>query len=139
MSRTRGFTLIELLVVVAIIAILAALAIPAYGRYAYRARRADGQQLLLQIANAEERYFATYNKYAGLSTIGYSAGDAVTSEHQYYQASVDVADDAQSYTASATRQGAQAADVCGNLAITSAGVKTPAATDTSANSNGRCW
>ncbi|RDI99754.1 prepilin-type N-terminal cleavage/methylation domain-containing protein [Dyella solisilvae] len=139
MSRTRGFTLVELMVVVAIIAILAAIAIPSYSRYAYRARRADGQQLLLHIANAEERYYATYNKYAGLAAIGYASADSATSEHQYYQASVDVADGAQSYTATATRQGAQQADVCGNLAITSAGVKTPQTSDAAANSNGHCW
>jgi type IV pilus assembly protein PilE len=139
MCRNRGFTLIELLVVVAIIAILAAIAVPAYGRYAYRARRADGQQLLLHIANAEERYYATYNKYAELSAIGYSTGNTVTSEHQYYQASVAVGNDQQSYTATATRQGVQQADVCGDLAITSTGTKTPGASDATANSNGKCW
>ena len=139
MSSTRGFTLIELMVVVAIIAILAAIAIPSYGRYAYRARRADGQQLLLHVANAEERYYATYNKYATLSAIGYGASDTANSEHQYYQASVVVADAAQSYTATAAPQGAQLKDVCGNLAITSAGVKTPAGSDAAASSNGQCW
>src|SRR5579875_1416722 len=87
MERKRGFTLIELMVVVAIIAIIAAIAVPAYGRYAYRARRVDGQELLLRIANAQERYYATYNTYGDLKTIGYSSTTTANSEKQYYQAS----------------------------------------------------
>lgn len=139
MPRTRGFTLVELLVVVAIIAILAAVAIPSYGRYAFRARRAEGQQLLLHIANAQERYYATYNRYGDLAAIGYAAANTATSEHQYYQAVVDVVDDGQGYTATATPQGPQQGDACGNLALTSTGVKSPTAADAAANSNGSCW
>ena len=59
MNRSHGFTLLELMIVLVIIAILAAIAIPAYGRYAYRAHRVDGQELLLRVANAQERYYST--------------------------------------------------------------------------------
>ena len=136
----RGFSLIELMVVVAIIAILAAIAVPAFGRYAYRARRVDGQEFLLRIANAQERFYATNNHYGSLSDIGY--GSTVTSEKGYYVASTDVADgstSAQAYTATATPQAVQASDVCGALAITDAGVKTPLATSASSEINGSCW
>ncbi|GAI02651.1 unnamed protein product, partial [marine sediment metagenome] len=54
-SAKKGFTLIELMIVVAVIAILAAIAYPSYTRYVYRARRADGQDLLMRIAAAQER------------------------------------------------------------------------------------
>ncbi len=55
MSRrvARGFSLIELMIVVAIIAILASLAYYNYGRYAFRARRVDGREMLMRVAAAE--------------------------------------------------------------------------------------
>lgn len=138
MQRTRGFTLIELLVVVAIIAILAAIAVPAYGRYAFRARRVDGKELLLRIANAQERYYATYNRYGALGDIGYA--NPAVSEKRYYSVTVSVpaASNGQAYTATAAAEGVQAADACGALTIDNAGVKTPGTND-AGNSNGSCW
>ena len=139
MSKKRGFSLIELMVVLAIIAILAAIAIPAFGRYAYRARRVDGQELLLRIANAQERFYAANNHFGSLADIGYTS---LNSEKGYYVASSDVADGstaAQAYTAKATPQDAQLSDVCGPLTITDAGVKSPLATSASSAINGHCW
>jgi type IV pilus assembly protein PilE len=142
MSRVRGFTLIELMIVVVIIAILAAIAIPAYGRYAYRARRPDGQQLLLQIANAQERYYATNNQYGTLGNMGYA--DPALSEKGYYQVAVVVTADpagnsSAAFTATATPISAQVSDACGALSINNAGVKLPKTTDAAHNSNGPCW
>lgn len=138
MQRARGFTLIELMVVVAIIAILAAIAVPAYGRYAFRARRVDGKELLLRIANAQERYYATYNKYGALTDIGYA--NPAVSEKGYYSVTMNIpaASKGQAFTATAAAVGVQAADVCGALTIDNAGVKTPGANDVG-NSNGNCW
>jgi type IV pilus assembly protein PilE len=135
----RGFTLIELMVVVAIIAILAAIAVPSYERYAYRARRAEGQQLLLHIANAQERYYATYNRYGDLATIGYATTGSMASEHGYYLASVSIQDDGQAYTATAEPMGVQQGDACGSLSITDTGAKRPDVNDIDSNRNGRCW
>src|SRR6185312_10001484 len=132
----RGFTLVELMVVVVIIAILAAIAVPAFGRYAFRARRADGQEMLLRIANAQERFYATNNHYGSLSDIGY--GSTVASEKGYYVARVDVASgstSAQTFVATATPQNVQATDSCQPLTINDAGVKTPLATSTSSAVN----
>lgn len=133
--KVAGFSLLELMIVVAIIAILAAVAIPAYGRYAFRARRADGKDLIMRIANAQERYYTANNKYATLPVGGIST----TSEKGYYTASIKIAADKQSYTLTATPQNAQTGDACGNLTYTNTGVKTPLASDTAANSNGPCW
>lgn len=135
--RNRGFTLIELMIVVAIVAILAAIAIPAYSRYAFRARRDEGQELLLRIAQAEERFYTAQNQYtSNLANLGYSS--TVLSERGYYQVSV-ATPSTTSFTATATPQGVQASDACGALSITNAGDKQPDASDTSANSNGSCW
>jgi len=142
MRRTRGFTLIELMIVVAIIAILAAIAVPWWGRYTYRARRADAQKMLVHVAQAEERFYTDYNHYPlTASSLGY-ANDAPTSENGYYTLSLSLpaaTSTGQGYTATATPQGAQADDKCGKLSIDSTGQKSPEPTDTSANSNGRCW
>lgn len=136
----RGFTLLELMVVVVIIAILASIAIPSYSRYAYRARRADAHNLLMHIAAAQERYYSTHNKYTNkLTDFGYSTDTNVATEHGYYAISVTTSDSDQKYTATATRQNAQTADVCGNLSIDNAGKKSPDASNASANSNGKCW
>lgn len=136
--QIRGFTLLELMIVLVIIAILAAIAIPAYGRYGFRARRVDGQELLLRIANAQERYYATANAYGSLADVGYINPN---SEKGYYTASITfpAGSASQAFVATATPVGGQANDVCGPLAISSAGVKTPLATSASSSSNGSCW
>jgi type IV pilus assembly protein PilE len=141
MKHERGFTLIELMVVVAIMAILAAISISTYGRYAYRARRPDGQELLLRVANAEERYYAVYNNYADLTTIGYSNIVTINSDKGYYQVAVvqGPSNDWQSYVASAAPLGVQSHDACGRLSIDNPGSKLPAEGDAAAHRNGRCW
>lgn len=139
MTRSRGFTLIELLIVVAIIAVLASIAIPMYQRYTFRARRADGQQLLQAIATAEERYYSTNNKYTDLTTLGYAS--PVTSEHGFYTADIpaSASTSAQAFTVEVVPQTSQATDVCGHLTVYSSGKRTPDITDTTSNSNGPCW
>jgi type IV pilus assembly protein PilE len=137
--RCGGFTLLELMIVLVVMGILAAIAITSYSRYGFRARRSDGQKLLMAIANAEERYFALHNAYADLATIGYSTTITATSENSYYTASVTPATvnavAAQGYTATATPVGSQARDTCGALTVTDTGLKGPAGT----TANGVCW
>jgi type IV pilus assembly protein PilE len=139
MRQHKGFTLIELMVVVVIIAIISAFAIPAYLHYAIRARRVDGQELLLRVANAQERYYATNNHYGSLDQLGYDAA-ASKSEKGYYTLTMDPASDstsAQVYTATAqiVASGPQAKDDCKDLTINNAGVKT----QTGSTTNGSCW
>lgn len=66
--RARGFTLIELMITVAIIGILAAIAVPAYRDSVLKGRRAQGRAALLELAQAQERYFTANNTYIAVSS-----------------------------------------------------------------------
>ena len=131
-SRAKGFTLIEMLIVVAIVAILATIAYPAYQNYIQRTRRADGKELAMRIAAAEERYFTNLNRYTtDLSAVAVGS----TSEKAYYTAVVTTDHDDQTYLITLTPQSPQDADACGDLTINNTGFKG----FSGAESNGKCW
>lgn len=132
--RAKGFTLIEMLIVVAIVAILAAIAYPAYQNYVMRTRRADGKELAMRIAAAEERYFTNLNTYADLATLG---SVDTTSEKKYYTAAVEVGNGGQTYLLTLTPQGAQQPDKCANLTINNTGFKDWSGAHPP--TNGACW
>jgi type IV pilus assembly protein PilE len=140
MDRMRGFSLIEMMIAVAVMAVVTAIATMAYGRYAYRSRRADAHHMLMTIANGEERWYATYNRYTDdLSKFGYDS-NLPLSPHAYYELTLTVDDAAaQSYVATAIPINGQASDTCGALSIDSSGHKTPDRDDVGANANGSCW
>ena len=136
MERMRGFSFIEIMIAVVVAALLMAMATTAYSRYVFRARRADAHHMLMTIAHAEERWYATYNRYTDdMSKLGYDA-----SPHAYYELALTVDDAAaQSYLATAMPIDAQTSDACGELTIDNAGRKTPHRDDEAANANGNCW
>jgi len=147
--NSHGFTLVEMMTVMALVAILAALALPAYSRYVERSRRVEGQVLANRVAQAQERHFATYNRYAkslvgaGLDNLGFIAtcpGGTVGSETCQYSAAVDTANADQNFTVTvspipAASGGKQALDKCQELTLTGTGTKGYSGDDT----NGKCW
>jgi len=139
MERSRGFTLLELIVVVAIVAILAAIATQSYTRYAFRSHRTDAHHMLMAVAQAQERWHATYNRYAeDLGQLGFA--DPAVSQHGYYHVVLSIADDAvEGFVATAIPIDRQAGDACGSLSIDHAGRRLPDGTDAAANANGKCW
>ncbi|WP_271410705.1 type IV pilin protein [Pseudomonas sp. Q1-7] len=143
-SHSSGFTLIELMIVVAIVAILAAVAYPSYQNFVLRGGRADGQAKLMEIMQAQERYYSQNQTYvtnlgAGGLGLGVAADAAVPSaERRYTIAAAACAGStiANCVNLTATRTGAQATDnECGNLSINSRGVKAISGTGSVAH----CW
>jgi type IV pilus assembly protein PilE len=131
----KGFTLLELMIVVGIIAILATFAIYNYNRYGYRARRAEGRELAMRFASAEERYFTNYNAYTDDLT-KLKLGSADTSDNGYYKVTIDgLGTGNQAFTITATPQSGQSNDQCKNLTVNNVGVKAYSGND----SNGICW
>ena len=123
MKKNRGFTIIELMVVVAIVAILAAVAFPSYQNHLRKARRADAQSALMDIANREQQYLLDARSYATGSTALTSlnvvlANDVTT----YYTVSIATGATTPSFVITATPQGPQVPD--GNLTLDSDGNKT---------------
>lgn len=129
----RGFTLIEVMIVVVIVAILSAMAYPSYSNHTYRTRRADGKEMMMRVASAQERYYTNFNRYAS-SAADLSLG-SLTSEKGFYTIVITLANDDQTYTLTASPATAQIGDKCGNLIMTNSGNKTMSGDE----SNGKCW
>ena len=133
--RQAGFTLIELMVVVAIVAIVFAFAFPSYERYVVRAKRAVGQNVLMQVADRQQQFFMDNKRFAAnLTNLGFGASPFIVDE----DGSSTVAGDADavysvalsnvtatSWTATATPLNGQLSrdTSCGNLTINQAGAK----------------
>ena len=139
--KQQGFSLIELLIVVAIVGILAAITYPSYQNYVLRTGRADGQAKLMEILQAQERFYSqnqtyTTNLGAGGLAYGVAADAAVPSEEGRYNiraAACGGSTIARCVILTATRTGPQAQDnECGNLTIDSRGTK-------GANDVAKCW
>lgn len=119
-EKYKGFTLIELMITVAIVAILAAVAYPAYTEQVRSSKRADAMGGLMELAQFMERTFTengTYKPGGSDPTL-----PASISGHANYAFTIS-ASTATTYTVQAAPSGAQSGDRCGNLTLTSTGVK----------------
>ena len=134
-TRQAGVTLIELMVVVAIVAAIFAFAFPSYERYIVRAKRAVGQNVLMQVADRQQQFFMDNKRFAAdLTNLGFGANPFIVDD----DGAGTVAGDADAvysvalsnvtattWTATAAPVGAQLSrdTFCGNLTINQAGAK----------------
>ena len=133
----RGFTLIELMIVVAVIAILAAVALPTYQESVRKARRTEAKASLSVAAQMMERYLTEKGSYAG-ATLGSGGVYADQSENKHYALSL-AGLGASTFTLSATPQGGQAVDLCGQFTLTQTGVRGVVVPLGSSLTAANCW
>ena len=133
--RQAGVTLVELMVVVAIVAAIFAFAFPSYDRYIVRAKRAVGQNVLMQVADRQQQFFMDNKRFAAdLTNLGFGANPFIVDDDGAGTVAGDVDAvysvtlanvTATTWTATATPVGAQLSrdTFCGNLTINQAGAK----------------
>ena len=126
--RQRGVTLLELMAVVSILAILASIALPTYRRYLIRSQRTEAKIALLQLQTAQEKFYMQNNSFTDNITDASPDGLGLpgTTETGKYAIAVDLADDGQTYDATATpvEGGGQADDAdCANFSINQRGTE----------------
>lgn len=124
MKKNHGFTLIELMITVAIIGILAAVAYPAYLDQIRKARRAEAQAALMNIAARQQQMLLDTRSYAAsVSALNVTLPGTV---QQTYAISLSVGTaTVPSFTATATPSGPQAKDKCGVMTVDQTGTKSP--------------
>jgi type IV pilus assembly protein PilE len=142
--QTHGFTLTEVLVAISIAAILATITVPAYLGQMQKSRRADAIVALTDLSNRLERYYADNNAYNTATIASGALTDVLASAASpqgFYTLSITgIGTDttATTFTIQATRNlsGPQAGDTrCGDLTLTSAGVRGVSGTGTIDD----CW
>ncbi|MDN5871838.1 MAG: type IV pilin protein [Nitrococcus sp.] len=138
----RGFSLIELMITVAVLAIIATIAYPSYISQVTKSHRSTGQTKLLEIMQAQERYFTTNNTYtADLTDLGYGSAGAVPADGGWYTLGAAICGAGISINEcvllTATPQNSQATNdtTCGNLTLNSRGQKGETGTGTV----DECW
>lgn len=137
-------TIMELMIVLFIVAILVAIAYPSYVDYARKAKRGEGQQLLLNWAVNQEIFRSNNPTYADEENANLPAPVHIDGHYTFLAwatmgtpatcsgAATD-APTATAYWLVATAQGDQANDrardgtTCATLCLASTGVKQPAA------------
>jgi type IV pilus assembly protein PilE len=115
----RGFSLIELMITVAIAAILVAVALPNYTEYVRRSARAEARAGLQQGAQWMERAATASGTYP--LTVAFPANLTRVPSGRYTIALASA--DGTSFTLTATRQGTQAGDRCGDFTLTNTGLR----------------
>lgn len=119
-SMAAGFTLIELMLVIGVIAVLSAIAYPSYLDQVRKSRRGAVKADLVEYAQRAERQHSSSNTYAGYAlpyTVSPREGGTA-----YYNLKVDTTQS--TFTITATPQGSQAKDKCGEMTIDQANRKT---------------
>jgi type IV pilus assembly protein PilE len=124
--KQNGFTLIELMITVAIVGILTSVGYPSYQNHIKKAKRVEAQGALVSMATAMEQWRVENNGYkvgTDGTTISEIFANQVPTDGGTKTYSLSLVSDDTTYTLTATPDGTQAGDECGNLTIKSTGEK----------------
>jgi len=130
-----GVTLIELMVVIVVLSILASIAVPSYRSYLIRAQRSEGTSALLQIQQAQEKFFLQNSRYATNAELPLAPPNGlgltiVTANNRYDIGLINVTQTTYTATAAPHAGGGQTDDTkCTQMSINEQGVRnsTPSA------------
>lgn len=141
--KNNGFTLIEVMIVVAIMGLITVAAWPSYDRYQVKNRRADGISALLQNRALLEKCYVNFAE-ADPANLGYLNNNcsATTASLKGHYAIAITNRAADTYTLTATPQGAQVDPECTVLTLSHLGVKGFTNTNVAPDPIGtlrRCW
>lgn len=133
MKKNAGFSLIEVMIAVAILGIVASIAYPSYLSYLRDSRRADAEGVLIEMAQWMERQYTVDGSYNenGTPTLPIQKSPRDGAASHYIISVSSVAE--QSFTLTATAQGGQTQEECGDLTITQTGARGSSGPGT------RCW
>lgn len=141
-----GFTLVEVMAVVVIIVILAMIVYPSYQEAIRKGKRTEGRAALMQLLQQQERYYSNHNSYIKFSLASsdedekkfkWFSGETAKSSAYEIKAEPCKDDTIQNCVQLIATPGTDAVESnykdpdCGELTITSTGVKTANRTD--------CW
>jgi type IV pilus assembly protein PilE len=137
----RGFTLVELMVALAVLGIVAALALPAFFEQLARARRTDLQAALMEDAAYMQHYYAAHDAYTDATPPRLPLTRSPRGGAANYAIGVSVpAGDPASFVLTAVRDGAMAADPCGDFTYDNLGRRDlVAGTFAAGRDAARCW
>ena len=121
-GHAGGFTLVELMIVIAVVALLTAIAVPSYQEQVRKSRRAQAKADMVEYAQMAERYFTVNNTYVGF-TLPTTQSPREAGSTARYVLALNPAATVSTFTITATAQGRQANDRCGNLSVTNTGAK----------------
>ncbi len=129
-----GFTLIEVMIAAVILAILTAIALPSYQNQMRTNKRTEAENLLLEVASKQQRFFSDQMTYTNdVTALGYTA--PLQTESGAYTLTIALGAGGSSYTITATATPDQAKDGCGNLTLTNVGQKGKSGSKSLAD----CW
>ncbi len=140
-TTQNGLNLIELMIVIAIVGILASIGYPLYKDQMDSSRRTDAKTALLEVLEAQERFYSANNTYVTtLTNLGYTTTTVPSDEGFYGITAAQCAGPIAltqciSLSAAPTAGGPQTSDGCGTLSIDSRGNKGKTGTLPLA----KCW
>jgi type IV pilus assembly protein PilE len=145
-SRQQGFTLIEVMTVLVIVALLAVIAYPSYEEAVRKSKRTEGRAALMQLLQQQERYYSQHNSYIRFpfsavdqneKEFKWFSGNSAKSSAYEIKAEACPNDTIQNCVQLIAMPGTAKVDanfkdpVCGDLIVTSTGVKAAKSAD--------CW